>query len=205
GVPLKNRFFSVEKTRPPETITFGTVTAVAGICRIFSLSFILCNMALGFTIGNDRQNRKIKQIEEKDLGIILQLLFVLFFTVAGANLHIKSLPDLGFIGLAYIAARSIGKFAGAYAGASQGGMETSVKNNLGFGLLSQAGVAIGLTLLLKHKLSGLGPVMEGKEITMGDYIGSTVFTTITAASVVFETAGPLAAKFGLKRAGEIKT
>ncbi len=186
------------------TLTFGFVIILTGICQMVGLSFILANMAMGITIGNDNKHQFMREIEEKDIGIILPLFFLLFFTIAGANLHIQMLPELGMIGLVYIIARIIGKFSGSYFGSGICKMEHKIRNYLGFGLLSQAGVAIGLSLILKQQLNGVGPIVEGTNYTIGDQIGSTIFTTITATSVFFEIIGPIAAKFGLKKAGEIK-
>ncbi len=185
------------------TLTFAFVIMLTGICQILELSFILANMTLGITIGNDQKHKFMREIEEKDIGIILPLFFLLFFTIAGANLHIQMLPDLGIIGVVYILGRMAGKFSGSYIGAKLGKMERKIQNYLGFGILSQAGVAIGLSLILKQKLQGIGPMIEGEAFTTGDYIGRTIFTTITATSVFFEIIGPISAKFGLKKAGEL--
>lgn len=185
------------------SLTFGFVILLSGICQIASLSFILANMAFGLTIGNDKKHKFMKEIEEEDIGIIMPLFFLFFFTIAGANLHVKVLPQLGLIGGVYILGRIIGKMSGAYIGAKAGRLEKKEQHYLGFGILSQAGVAIGLTLILKQQLQGIGPVIDGKSITMGDYIGQTIFTTITATSVFFEIIGPIMAKYGLKKAGEI--
>ncbi len=185
------------------SLTFGFVILLSGVCQIASLSFILANMAFGLTIGNDKKHKFMKEIEEEDIGIIMPLFFLLFFTIAGANLHVKVLPQLGLIGGVYILGRIIGKMSGAYIGAKAGKLENKVQRYLGFGILSQAGVAIGLTLILKQQLQGVGPVIDENSLTMGDYIGQTIFTTITATSVVFEIIGPISAKYGLKKAGEI--
>jgi hypothetical protein len=64
------------------------------------------------------------------------------------------------------------------------------------GILSQAGVAIGLALIVKNEFSGLG--------AWGTQIGVAVLTTVTATSVVFEIIGPVLTKVGLRRAGEIR-
>ncbi len=185
------------------TLTFGFVIILTGICQMLGLSFILANMTLGITIGNDHKHQFMREIEEKDIGIILPLFFLLFFTIAGANLHINMLPELGLIGVVYILGRVAGKLSGSYLGARLGKMERKIQHFLGFGLLSQAGIAIGLALILKQQLQGVGPMVEGEAYTTGDYIGRTIFTTITATSVFFEISGPIFAKFGLKKAGEI--
>ena len=98
--------------------------------------------------------------------------------------------------------RIIGKTTGAYIGASLGGFEAKIRKYLGFGILSQAGVAIGLALVVKHRFQGLGPEINDAGLTMGDDIGNIVFTVITATSVIFEIIGPILAKYALEKSGE---
>ena len=65
------------------------------------------------------------------------------------------------------------------------------------GILSQAGVAIGLALVVKNEFTELS--------VHGAQIGSTVITTVTATCIFFEIIGPILTKIGLEKAGEIKT
>ncbi|MGM0681838.1 MAG: cation:proton antiporter, partial [Thermodesulfobacteriota bacterium] len=65
-----------------------------------------------------------------------------------------------------------------------------------FGILSQAGVAIGLALLASQELAKI----SGE----ADLLGGQVLTVISASSIIFEFIGPLGAKFALTRAGEVK-
>lgn len=106
----------------------------------------------------------------------------------------------------YVRNTSVGnkcvKGSGAFIGASLGRMEPKIRKYLGFGLLSQAGVAIGLALVVKNRFQGLGPEINDAGLTMGDHIGNIVFTTITATSVIFEIIGPILAKYALKKSGE---
>ena len=122
-------------------------------------------------------------------------LFLLFFILAGANLHVSMLPSLGILGIVYIISRSSGLIAGDWFGAVAGNAERKIRKYLGMGILSQAGVAIGLALKVKQEFTTLGPG--------GVSIGVAVITTVTAASLVFEIIGPILTKIGLKRAGEI--
>ncbi|MFP4047070.1 MAG: hypothetical protein ACLFT4_04835, partial [Bacteroidales bacterium] len=146
--------------------------------------------------------KELKEYEEEDVGFIIPVFYLLFFTIAGANLHIQSIPALGFIGLLYVIGRIAGLGGGAFIGASLGGLEPKVRKYLGFGILSQAGVAIGLALIVKNRFMGLGPEINDAGLTMGDHIGNIVFTTITATSVIFEIIGPILTKYALKKSGE---
>ncbi len=183
-------------------LTFGTVILISGLSNLINLSEILTGMVFGLAVGNNKHSQKLKDLEEEEIGFILPLFYLLFFTIAGANLHIKSLPNLGLIGLLYIVGRIIGKLAGAFAGSSITGMGKNVRKYLGLGLLSQAGVAIGLAMIVKNEFQGLGPEINEAGMTMGDHIGNVVFTTITATSVIFEIIGPIAVKYALRKSGE---
>ena len=175
-------------------LTAAFLFAITGISELFGLSFILANMVFGIVIVNTQSSAFVQKIRDV-LMPLMPFLFLLFFTLAGANLHLAALPALGLIGLGYIIARSVGKISGATLGATLGRAAPNLRKYLGIGILSQAGVAIGLSLVVKQELSALGP--------RGAEIGSIILTTITATSIIFEVIGPIFARIALKRAGEI--
>lgn len=176
-------------------VTFALVLTVTGLCEYLGLSLILTNMAVGIILVNTQSNVTIEKIKG-ELTNVMPLLFILFFAIAGANLHISALPALGLLGMVYIFARSAGLIGGSKLGAILGRSDENIRKYLGLGILSQAGVAIGLALIVKHEFSELG--------TWGSEIGATVITTITATCLFFEIIGPILTKIGLKKAGEIQ-
>lgn len=173
---------------------FAIVLIATGVSIRFHLSAILTNMVLGIFIVNTQANKLIEQVRA-EIGQVLPLLFVLFFVLAGANLHLAALPALGIIGLVYIFCRSSGLVGGAWFGAAVTRAPENIRKYLGMGILSQAGVAIGLALIVSNEFAELGDA--------GAYIGRTVITTVTATSIFFEIIGPVLTKIGLKRAKEI--
>jgi Kef-type K+ transport system membrane component KefB len=175
-------------------LLFATVLITCGLSVPLHLSLILTNMVIGFVIVNTQPGNIIRKFEE-ELQNIMPLFFVMFFVLAGANLHISALPSLGALGIVYIISRSVGLTGGAFLGGTLGGAEPKIRKYLGMGILSQAGVAIGLALIVKHEFAALGEV--------GMEIGSTIITTVTATSIFFELIGPILAKVGLQKAGEI--
>ena len=184
---------------------FGIVLLMVGLSHAFHLSLILTNMTAGILIINT-QRRNLIETMHRELTNVIPLLFILFFTLAGTNLHIGGLPSLGLLGIVYIIARSVGLVGGSRLGALFGHVSKNVRNYIGLGILSQAGVAIGLSLIVKQDFSGLGKVIEstGKSlVTSGDQIGTIVITTITATCIFFEIIGPILTKIALKKAGEI--
>ncbi|OGC01191.1 hypothetical protein A2V82_03990 [candidate division KSB1 bacterium RBG_16_48_16] len=108
--------------------------------------------------------------------------------MAGASLHLREFAHLGYLGATYIAMRTLGKFAGNWLGAKFGGFGDIEKRNVGFAMLAQAGVAIGLSQAL------------AKSWAAG---GETVQTLILGSVVVFEIIGPISVRYGLVHAGEV--
>ncbi len=176
-------------------LTFGFVLLGAGLATMFHLSLILVNMGIGFVLANTNRQGTITSVNDQ-LRSLMPLLFILFFFLAGAHLNFAALPAMGITGLAYILGRSAGKIGGAWLGAAIGKAPRIIRNNLGLGLLSQAGVAIGLALLVSQEFSAIGT----EKALM---LGSSVITTITATCIFFEIIGPITARIALRNAGEI--
>jgi hypothetical protein len=84
--------------------------------------------------------------------------------------------------ISFIVLRSLGKLAGAYLGGYLSQAEDKIRKYLGWGLLPQAGVAIGLALIVKEELP---------------QVGSILFPTIIAATVFYEIAGPIFTRYAL--------
>jgi len=191
--------FLAQKTKSPQEIlilVFALVFITVGLAKMFHLSLILTNMVIGMITVNTQGNQLNERIR-RELTQFMPLLFVLFFTLAGAHLQLSLLPSLGIISIVYIIGRITGLVGGSFLGATLSGAEKKIRNNLGLGILSQAGVAIGLALIVSKDFSHLGE--------LGNEIGATVLTTITATSIIFEIIGPICTKIALKRAGEIQT
>jgi Kef-type K+ transport system membrane component KefB len=74
------------------------------------------------------------------------VVYVLFFALVGTRFQFALLPTRGLLGVAHVGLRSFGKLTGALLGGTLDRAPPAARNNLGLGLLSQAGVAIGLAL-----------------------------------------------------------
>lgn len=186
-------------------LIIGFALINTGVCTVFHLSLILTNMVTGMFIVNT-QSRGFTMSLGESLSDIMPILFILFFTIAGANLHVATLSSLGLLGVGYIIARTTGLMGGARLGAMIGHSDDNIKKYLGMGILSQAGVAIGLALIVKQDFAGLGSVVSsvnGVVTTAGDMIGSIVISTVTVTCIFFELIGPILTKIALTRAGEI--
>ncbi|SDY33488.1 cation:proton antiporter [Tindallia californiensis] len=161
----------------------GLALLVSGIANTFHLSPLLANMTVGFFFSNlSSKPQTISVINEIDLPI-----FIVFFTLAGASLHMDVLAANWQVALVYIIARGIGKVGGAFVGARVSGAPTVVQKYLGFAMFSKAGVTIGLVMLVQGRFPEI----------------AAIITAIELAAVTFcELTGPLGTRFAIFSSGE---
>ena len=171
-------------------LSLTAILITAGLSVLLDVSLILACMTMGIVVVN-LYPQDNKPVFEHIKSISLPV-YILFFVIAGVNLHLGLLVSIGAIGLVYIICRTLGLVSGSYISALVSKADPVIRNNLGFGILSQAGVAIGLSLIASNKLAELGH----------PEIGSIVVTTVAATTVVFEIIGPLSARFAIMRSGE---
>lgn len=191
--------YKLQNSRDIFIILFGAVFLATGLSIRWHLSLILTNMMVGFVLVNYRREALVQRVRIPLLEI-MPLVFILFFCLAGANLKLSAIPALGSLGAVYILGRSAGLIGGARLGGLLGRVDEKVKKYLGMGILSQAGVAIGLSLIAKYEFAQLDAQYN---LPHAATIGATALTTITATCIFFEIIGPILTKFALKKAGEI--
>lgn len=195
GFIFSNMVRFVRDKRDMIVLSFGAILVAIGCSNQWHLSLILTNMVIGFVLINTRKEELVEKVASQ-LMIVMPLLFILFFSLAGAHLKIGELSSLGWVGVVYIIARTVGLIGGSRLGGLIGNVEDKVKKYVGLGILSQAGVAIGLALIVKHEFASIGS-------EHADKIGVAVITTITATCIFFELIGPILTKIALTKAGEI--
>ena len=113
--------------------------------------------------------------------------YAIFFVIAGADLDLTLVPAMGVVGLVYVIGRATGKFVGAAVGARRLKLEPAVQHFLGFGLLAQAGLAVGLTIAINQRFDTFAPIVS---------------TVVLASVAIFEMVGPISTRFALLRSGE---
>lgn len=161
----------------------------------FTFSSLLSCMMIGAIFINFRMDaqRTIERIDQ-----FTPPLYMLFFVISGANLNItifasKDALMVIIVALVYILMRSVGKWSGAFISSKMTHAEPTVQKYLGFTLLPQAGVAIGLATTASRDFAALGYEKES----------SLVLAVILTATLVYELVGPLITKIALSKAGEI--
>lgn len=174
--------------RPGELMTAGlAILLICGEIAVFlHLSPLLAGMAAGFVLINkaERDVRVFRALNRFEPPI-----YVLFFTLAGTHLDIQSLKTAGLLGFAYFLATVGGKMLGVNLGGRVANSPVTVRRYLGFAMVPQAGVAIGLIFLLSS------------DAILGSY--TQVITPVVLTGVFLsEMVGPVSARFALTRAGE---
>ena len=169
-------------------LILAILTLCYGIATLLGLDQLLATMSVGVTVVNFGHERdKIFRLVETYAE---PLVFVLFFTISGMYLDFQILFKFFPVVLLFVAFRSVGKLAGAYAGASLARAVRSVRRYTGWGLIPQGGIVIGLALAMKQD-----PALAS--------LSDVLLNVIIGATVIHELIGPLTAKLALHKAGEL--
>lgn len=177
--------------------SLGTIFLCTGVCELavfkagpVTLEFdhIMAAMTVGFYITNfslPKTKNLFKLIDKYTPPI-----YVLFFVTVGAKLNVWKLKPLFIlIAILYVTGRTIGKSIGAKLGAWITKAPPTVGKYLPFCLLSQAGVAIGLSTAAGNDFKNT--------------IGTEIMLIITATTFIVQIIGPICVKYGVTKAGEV--
>ena len=188
GMLLHLASFKQRNAAVLSTMLLGVVLLNSGVAHHFHLSGLLTNMATGTVLINlsSRNERLFRTLQP-----FAPPIYVLFFILAGAELNPAVIlqPEVVLIGSIYIVARAVGKYGGVFVGCAVARAPGRVRNWLGVCMLPQAGVALGLVLVLERSpLAQLPGVAE--------YIPTMI--NIVLLSVFFnEVVGPVFSKIAI--------
>jgi len=188
--------FAIRKARGTGemlSMVLGGTLICTGLSNLFGVSLILANLVVGATLANVSQHTV-----RRAFGAVQNItapIYIMFFVLAGAHLQLRLLPSMGVLGLVYMLGRVVGLVGGAYVGATISHMESVIRKYVGLGILSQAGVAVGLALMVSKHLGGIGP--DGARLAL------LAINTIAATTIVFEIIGPITTKIAITAAGEV--
>jgi Kef-type K+ transport system membrane component KefB len=177
----------------------GGIILCDGIATQWGFSELLCNMAFGFVLTNS-----VRDVMSRVLIAIDQLtppVYTAFFVLAGTQLSLTACTAPFMLGLAalYTTARIAGKLAGSRLGGWAAGAAPMVRRYVGFGLVSQVGVAIALAVVIKREFGDFSVVLRGTTYVLSVMVVNLLlFTTI--ATEIF---GPVLTRLALTRAGEV--
>jgi len=113
--------------------------------------------------------------------------FSVFFAMAGARLHVRDLRSVGALALLFVIVRGLTLFAAGRGGASLARADASVWRWMPYGLLPQAGISVGLAVLVARHFP-----------TWGGGARALILSVVT----VNELVGPVLLRWALVRSGE---
>ncbi|NIA22707.1 MAG: cation:proton antiporter [Proteobacteria bacterium] len=170
-------------------LTLGILLTFGGFIqdgfRGIELSPLLAAMVAGFFITN--WSKKKKRIFSS-LDTFGPVFYLLYFVLAGARLKVRMLLKLGKIATGYLIGRFVGKYVGTFVGGKISHAPATVTKYAGMGLISQAGIAIGLCVVAAQQFPTLS------DLIVAIALGTTIVTELT---------GPLLTKIALTKGNEI--
>lgn len=159
-----------------------------GLALIMKIDMLLAVMTMGVVMTN-REVRLSKEIFKLVSGFATPF-YILFFVLVGAKFDLTATTlSAVIIAAIYLAGRTFGKMAGARLGARYSGAPKTVVRYLPYCLFSQAGVAIGLSILASQIFPGA--------------IGGSIIVIVTLTTFVVQLLGPPCVKYAVAKAQEV--
>lgn len=182
--------FATRRIVRPErlaTASIVTILVTCGLALQLGFSPLLAALFVGVATAN-------LSPEKEELGVLALADFevailAVFFTLAGMQLHVGHLvPAAGVVFLVF-AIRFAGKILAGGLAMSLAGATSKMRRYLGLALLPQAGVAVGLIVLVQED-----PALA----EVRDFFLTVGLGVVTLNEII----GPLATKLALERSGE---
>jgi len=169
----------------------GILLTTTGVALLLGLDELLSCMALGIVLTNvlPHASRKVFQMTDN----IAPPIYCMFFVLAGAHLRIGLVRVIGVLGICYLVMRIAGKVLGAFVGARISHAPEVVQKYLGFGLLSQIGVAVGLAMIIQR---------DFQKFPIGAEMSTWVINILLFTTIFTEVIGPICTKYAVIKAGE---
>jgi Kef-type K+ transport system membrane component KefB len=164
----------------------GLCALIAGVGAELHVEPLLAALAAGLVVENIAPPRGDVLKEAAERGALPVL--VVFFAAAGASLQLDALATIGGIALAVSALRMGLIWVACRAGTAYARIEPEVGKLLWMGLISQAGVTLGLTMIIAGKYPEWGTALQ---------------TLMVSLIAIHQLIGPVLFRAALARAGEI--
>jgi Kef-type K+ transport system membrane component KefB len=169
---------------PLALIAFCATVTAAG--DALHLEPLLSALAAGLVVENiapPRGDSLKLAVEHGALPVL-----VIFFAAAGASLQIDALATIGWVAVAVSLARMLFIWSGARLGIRAAGLGPGPSQMVWMGLVSQAGVTLGLTLIVAAEYPAWGVQIQ---------------TLMVSLIALHQLIGPVLFRAALARAGEI--
>ncbi len=170
------------------TAAVVALVLASGLASTLSVSPLLACLFLGIVQTNVSRTRD--RLVDSVFADFEPAILTVFFTLAGMHLTLDQMGFAGWAALVYFFARIGGKLVAANLAMRLAQATDRVRRNLGLALVPQAGVAVGLVLL----------VQADPSLThLAELFSAVVLTVVTMNEIV----GPILTRLALRRAGEL--
>ena len=188
GLLLVLATLRVVRTERLSVMSLIAILLTTGLTAHLELSVLLACLCLGVTLTNVTPDKE--EIGHKVLDSFESAIFAVFFTVAGMELHFESLAQGGILAVIAFTGRLAGKVGAGFFSMKMAGATLRFRRWIGLSLTPQAGLAVGLMLLVTED---------------GHFHGiSELFLAVVLAMVLLnETIGPILTRMGLTRSGDV--
>ncbi|WP_104203974.1 cation:proton antiporter [Billgrantia saliphila] len=174
GVPAAWLTGRLRPGEPTQVEAVALILLLAGFAEWLDVSALLAAMVAGALVANlsTHHTRSFNEIEYIEWPFL-----VFFFVLSGASIDLRYLGQAAGLTLAYIALRALGRYLGGLLGSYLARpWGASLPRDIGLALTPQAGIAMGMALLVAERYPEHGPVL---------------LSAVVASTVVFEVIGPL--------------
>ncbi|MFX0168813.1 MAG: cation:proton antiporter [Candidatus Hodarchaeota archaeon] len=179
-------------------LLISVILLIIGIAELLQASYLLTCMVFGIVLSNRVPKESIELGNEAEK--ILSPFILLFFVFFGAGMIDPTLFITGGIlvvttAILYVIARTVGKYFSTRLAAKASENPPTVVRYLGLCLFSQAGVAVGLSVVIADYMAQLG----------APQYATIIVGVIGLSTLIFQLFGPLAVKTAIHRAGEVNS
>jgi len=170
------------------TASIVALLLASGAASYFHASPLLACLIMGLVQTNltSAREKMVDTVFEDFEPVILAV----FFTLAGMHLSLQHAATAGLLAALLFAGRFLGKLLAADLAMRLAGATDRVRKNLGLALIPQAGVAVGLVILVQEDL---------RLVDVADLFTAVVLTVVTVNEII----GPILTRNALARAGEV--
>ncbi len=175
----------------PERLATSAVVALvltSGLATAIGISPMLACLMLGAVQTNIARSRT--HLVDSVFDNFEPAILTVFFTLAGMHLSFEHLEQAGLLVLLYFLARVGGKLLSADLALRAAQATDRVRRNLGLALVPQAGVAVGLVLLIQE---------DPRFADAAGLFAAVVLSVVTVNEII----GPVLTRLALARAGEV--
>ena len=171
-------------------VTLGVIVVSIGFALFIHTSVIVVAMMIG-VVATNRKGDNFEKAQDL-LETLMSPVIMVFFVLVGAQITIEDLSPFPWLVVVYVITRTIGKLGGSYLGTKAACKTPVIQKNLGFGLLAQGGVSLGLAAI------------AGDILTQAGYaeLGHTIISAIVLSTLATVTLGSIGTTFAVRRAGE---